>query len=195
LLTTGRQFSIFLEPNTINLKYAAQSSLVAKLYSQISKTVFVLQKNFRAQLDPELTDLCDALQTGNILDHHKQLLNSRVLTPETAKVFRQLLVEPTQSGEPRSIGIPTSLNSHRNYNNMRYTSYMSIYRKTHGQSSIIMCPAEIWSKTTVVSDKLRLYIDANIPMIGKSPPLLPLWHGTISLQLCFPFKLFRYCFT
>ena len=85
--------------------------MAAKLYAQISRTVFILRTNFRAQEDPRLTELLDALQMGTLTDKHKELLNSRVHTPETSTQFRTQLLKTSGSSELSStIGIATSLN-------------------------------------------------------------------------------------
>ena len=99
-------------PPSSDLKHKAPSHMVAKLYSHVSRTVFILTKNFRAKDDPILTKLLDALQMGDLTEHDKALLNSRVLTTETAAQFTTRLLETSSSAELSStIGIATSLNS------------------------------------------------------------------------------------
>ena len=168
-------------PPSSDLKHKAPSHMVAKLYSQVSRTVFILTKNFRAKDDPILTKLLDALHMGDLTEHDKALLNSRVLTTETAAQFTTRLLETSSSAELSStIGIATSLNSHRNYNNLRYADYVATYRERTEQSAVFAAPADIRSNNTFMSDKLRRYIEANVPMIKHSAPIQPMWPGTKS---------------
>ena len=170
-------------PPSSDLKHKAPSHMVAKLYSHISRTVFILTKNFRAKDDPVLTKLLDALQMGDLTEHDKALLNSRVLTTETAAQFTTRLLETSSSAELSStIGIATSLNSHRNYNNLRYADYVATHRERTQQSAVFAAPADIRSNNTFMSDALRRYIEANVPMIKHSAPIQPMWPGTKSLK-------------
>ena len=174
-------------PPSSDLRHKAPSHMVAKLYSHVSRTVFILTKNFRAKDDPVLTQLLDALQMGNLTEDDKALLNKRVLTPETAAQFTTRLLETSSSAELSStIGIATSLNSHRNYNNIRYADYVATYRMQTHQSPVLAAPADIRSSNTIMSDALRRYIEANILMIKHSAPLQPMWPGTKSNKRILP---------
>jgi hypothetical protein len=168
---------MFIEPKLGDLKNDGFSTLSYYLYKNLSRSAFILRKNFRAKDDPTLTELCDALQSGEITQKHKDLLNARILTVESGDEFRKLLVEPDISGQSVNIAIATSLNSHRNYTNQQYANLTASYLQQTGRSQIVLCPAEIWSKKFDVNDKLRSYINSVIPMIGKQAPLLPLWEG------------------
>ena len=160
--------------------------MVAKLYTHVSRTVFILTKNFRAKDDLVLTKLLDALQMGNLTEHDKALLNSRVLTPETAVQFTTRLLETSSSAELSStIGIATSLNSHRNYNNLRYADFVAAHREKTQQSPVFAAPADIRSNNTIMSNRLRRYIEANVAMIKHSAPLQPIWPGMISQKRSF----------
>jgi hypothetical protein len=118
---------------------------------------------------------------GDLTEHDKALLNSRVLTPETAAQFTTRLLETSSSAELSStIGIATSLNSHRNYNNLRYADYVAAHREQTHQSSVFAAPADIRSNNIAMSDALRRYIEANVPMIKHSAPLQPMWPGAKS---------------
>ena len=109
-----------------------------------------------------------------------------MLTPETAVQFTTRLLETSSSAELSStIGIATSLNSHRNYNNLRYADYVAAHREKTHQSPVFTAPADIRSNNTIMSDKLRRYIEANVAMIKHSAPLQPIWPGTKSQKRTF----------
>ena len=104
----------------------------------------------------------------------------------TAVQFTTRLLETSSSAELSStIGIATSLNSHRNYNNLRYADFVAAHREKTQQSPVFAAPADIRSNNTIMSNRLRRYIEANVAMIKHSAPLQPIWPGTKSQKRTF----------